>query len=69
MRKLYSILGAIVGALTGRQFVDEKTCKAREDCVEAKIDGLRSCVEAKMRSIEDKIDRLYWLIDKFIRGK
>lgn len=41
-----------------RTFVSEKTCKARQDCIEAKIDGLSTLVKANFRHIEKLIGDL-----------
>jgi len=41
-----------------RTFVTEKTCKAREDCLEQKIDSLRELVETKFSFFETLIKKL-----------
>jgi len=78
MHRIIDAIGAAIGALTGRQFVTNSTCKAREDCLDAKLNGLHDCINAKFKgtdarfdAVNDRLDNIEsnveLLIDKLIR--
>ncbi len=41
-----------------RTFVSEKTCKARQDCIEGSIEGLKELMNTKFKHIEKLICEL-----------
>jgi len=41
-----------------RTFVSEKTCKARQDCLEGSINGLKELMLEKFKHVEELIEKL-----------
>lgn len=62
--RFVAIITSIVGLQVGfiywlfRTFVSEKTCKARNDCLEGKIDNLHNLVKAEFKHVKQLFENL-----------
>jgi hypothetical protein len=66
IKRTLAAVGAFVGTIIGKQFVEEKTCVARQGCIEGAVRGLEECVKAEVGGLDNRLDNVEVLINTLI---